>query len=61
MLRFQCEDRRLLPYTGSGRSMYLCPSCLDDKRLEKALARQCRTGETKRLLSQLKEIIADGR
>jgi uncharacterized protein len=61
LLRLQCLDRNLTRFTGSGRSFYLCPACFEQKKLDRALARQCKTGETQKLLNQLKEIIADDR
>jgi len=59
--RFQCKENRLLRFTGNGRSFYLCAQCLDNKRVNRVLARQCKTAETQMLMSQLKEIIADDR
>ena len=61
LLRLQCEEKKLKRFTGIGRSFYLCPLCAEDKRLDRALARQCKTGATQMLLSQLKEIIVDDR
>lgn len=61
LLRLQCQHKKLVRFTGSGRSFYLCESCFEQKKLDRALARQCKTGETQMLLNQLKEIIADVR
>ena len=61
LLRLQCRERTLRPYSGEGRSFYLCPECLTAKQTAKALARQCKSGETQRLLTELKEIITDDR
>ncbi len=61
LLRLQCHDKNLVRFTGAGRSFYLCESCFDHKKLDRALARQCKTGETQKLLNQLKEIISDVR
>ena len=61
LLRLQCRQKALVRFTGSGRSFYLCESCFEEKKLERALARQCQTGDTQMLLNQLKEIIADVR
>ena len=58
LIRLQYLGKRLQRFTGVGRSFYLCQSCLEHKKLDRALARQCKTGETQMLLSQLKEIIA---
>ena len=61
LLRLQCHNKELIRYSGVGRSFYLCEACLDHKKLDRTLARQCKTGETQTLLNQLKEIIADDR
>jgi len=61
LLRLQCRERVLHPYGGQGRSFYLCPECFTSKQTAKALARQCKSGETQRLLTELKEIITDDR
>jgi len=61
LLRLQCHERTLLPYSGQGRSFYLCSECFAAKPTAKALARQCKSGDTQRLLTELKEIITDDR
>jgi len=61
LLRLQCVERSLRLYSGTGRSFYLCPECFAAKQTAKALARQCKSGETQRLLNELKEIITDVR
>ena len=61
LLRLQCHHKALVRFTGAGRSFYVCASCLENKKLDRALARQCKTGDTQMLLNQLKEIIADVR
>jgi len=62
LLRLQCHEKQLVRFTGSGRSFYLCEPCRkEEKKLQKALSRQCRSGEAHAFLNQLKEIIADVR
>ncbi len=61
LLRLQCIERSLRPFTGTGRSFYLCSECFTSKKTARALARQCKSGETQRLLIELKEIITDVR
>ncbi|WP_297439820.1 hypothetical protein [Sulfurimonas sp.] len=61
-LRLQCKDEELKSFTGTGRSFYLCKSCLDDeKKLPKVLMRQCRSKEKDKFMNKLKEIITDDR
>jgi predicted RNA-binding protein YlxR (DUF448 family) len=60
--RFKCEEGELSSYNKAGRSFYLCQSCLDEeKKLQKALMRQCRSGNKDKLMNKLKEIITDDR
>ncbi|MEA3374180.1 MAG: DUF448 domain-containing protein [Campylobacterota bacterium] len=61
LIRLQCEEKMLRPFSGNGRSFYLCKACVEDKKLDRALARQCKSGATQQLMSQLKEIISDDR
>jgi len=61
LLRLQCRERLLIRYDGRGRSFYLCSECFTSKQTAKALARQCKSGETQRLLIALKEIVTNVR
>lgn len=61
LLRLQCIEGALTPFLGEGRSFYLCSECYTSKQTAKALARTCKSGETQRLLNELKEIIIDDR
>lgn len=60
LLRLQCVDAGLIRFNGVGRSFYVCSICLEDeKRIAKALMRECRSGERDKLLNKLKEIITN--
>ena len=62
LLRLQCLKGEISAFNGLGRSFYLCQSCLkEDKRLFRALMRQCKSSEKDKLMNKLKEIIADDR
>jgi len=62
LFRFKCVDGELTPFNGVGRSFYLCQSCLqEDKKIIRALMRQCRGGDKAKLMNKLKEIITDDR
>jgi len=62
LLRLQYIDGNLESFKKSGRSFYICKTCLtDEKRLPKTLMRQCRSGEKDKLMNRLKEIITDDR
>ena len=39
MLRFQCKNREVIPFLGTGRSFYICKECLESKNLAKNLAK----------------------
>jgi len=60
--RLQCIDGNLYTFRGTGRSFYLCKNCLvEEKKVIKALMRQCRSGEKDKFMNKLKEIITDDR
>ncbi|MEA2098811.1 MAG: hypothetical protein U9P72_01635 [Campylobacterota bacterium] len=62
LLRLQHIDGSLESFGGKGRSFYICENCLaQEKKLSKALMRQCRSGDKNKLMNRLKEIIADDR
>ena len=62
MQRLQCVDGMLKIFDGNGRTFYLCDKCLnDEKKLLKALMRQCKSGNKEKLMNKLKEIITDDR
>jgi len=61
-VRLVCKDSEIKPYNGFGRSFYLCNVCLEtEKKVLKALMRQCRTSNKDKLMNILKEIITDDR
>jgi len=62
LLRLQCIDGSLVKFDGVGRSFYICENCLtEEKKVLKAIMRQCRSGQKDKFTSRLKEIIADDR
>jgi predicted RNA-binding protein YlxR (DUF448 family) len=62
LIRLQCENAQLSLFRGNGRSFYLCKVCLEDqKKVLKALMRQCRSGDKDKFSNILKEIITDDR
>lgn len=59
LLRLQCSEKKLIPFSGIGRSFYLCQMCLKDfKKVEKALYRNCKNKDN--YIEQLKEIVGNG-
>ncbi|WP_457749170.1 DUF448 domain-containing protein [Sulfurimonas sp.] len=62
LLRLQCLNGELSSFDGIGRSFYLCQSCLsENKKLFRALMRQCKSSDKDKLMNKLKEIITDDR
>ena len=62
LLRLQCVDGSIEVFKGSGRSFYLCQNCIcEEKKVLKALMRQCRSGDRDKFTNKLKEIITDDR
>ena len=58
--RLQCQNKKLIKFTGMGRSFYICNDCLqNEKTVEKALYRQCKNKDE--YIVQLREIVANGR
>jgi len=39
--RLQCKDKKIVPFSGTGRSFYVCGSCINDKKLIKYILRVC--------------------
>jgi len=62
LLRLQCNDGSIEVFKGSGRSFYICENCIFlEKKVLKALMRQCKSGDRDKFMNKLKEIIADDR
>lgn len=62
LVRLQCKEGLLETFNNSGRSFYICNDCLtNEKKIIKALMRQCKSGEKEKLVNRLKEIITDDR
>ena len=62
LVRLQCDEGLLKAFSSIGRSFYLCSDCLEDqKRIAKALMRQCKSGDKEKITKRLKEIIPDDR
>lgn len=62
LLRLQCKNQEILHFQGEGRSFYFCDDCLSqEKKIVKALMRQCRGGDKDKFMNKLKEIIVDER
>lgn len=60
--RLKCENGQIETFNGNGRSFYICKTCiLDEKKVLKALMRQCRSGDRDKFTNILKEIITDDR
>ena len=58
--RLQCQEKKLIQFSGIGRSFYICNKCLEDEnKLEKALYRSCKNKDM--YIVQLREILANGR
>lgn len=59
LLRLQCIDGSIEVFQKNGRSFYLCDNCLcQEKKVIKALMRQCKSGDKDKFMNKLKEIIA---
>jgi len=62
LVRLQCVEGILKAFNNSGRSFYICKTCLlNEKKIIKSLMRQCKSANKDKLASRLKEIITDDR
>jgi len=65
LVRLQCKNREIVPYSYEGRSFYLCKDCLKnakEDKLAKSLQRYCKTGKDKilKMVETHKEKIFNG-
>lgn len=62
LVRMRCVGGEIASFSGIGRSFYICQDCLvDEKKVIKALMRQCKSANKENLSNKLKEIITDDR
>ena len=62
LYRLQCIEGSIDIFNKNGRSFYVCNECLNqEKKVFKALMRQCRGGDRDKFMNKIKEIITDGR
>jgi predicted RNA-binding protein YlxR (DUF448 family) len=40
LIRFQIKDKKISPFSGVGRSSYLCKECINDKKRLKQLSKR---------------------
>jgi len=59
LIRLQLIDEHIVAYRGFGRSMYLCPQCINDKKRMNGFIRRFRLDREK-LFGTLKEFIKNG-
>jgi predicted RNA-binding protein YlxR (DUF448 family) len=57
LFRLQCIEKKVVPWTGKGRSFYLCKSCRNSPKLYRILSRICRVNKetAKDLVKELNE------
>jgi len=58
MLRVQCKNFEIIPFSGEGRSFYICESCINDKKLDKIIQRVCKVKKDKleQIVIKIKEM-----
>ncbi len=72
LLRLQCQNKKLVLFTGNGRSFYICHECINcgikkqnvqtkglEKKIKNSLSRECKSRED--YVFQLKEILTNVR
>ncbi len=59
LIRLQLHERHVIPFSGIGRSFYLCPSCAANVKRMRGIAKRLGT-EHDALLTILKEFTTHG-
>ncbi len=59
LIRLQLQEGHVVPFSGRGRSFYLCPACADDPRRIRGIAKRLGV-EYDPLLTILKEFTTHG-
>ena len=62
LIRLQQVNNNIFPYTGQGRSFYLCKACSNDKKKLKGLIKRFKlsTENSERFVKYLKELNKNG-
>jgi predicted RNA-binding protein YlxR (DUF448 family) len=62
LIRLQQDNNNIFPYTGQGRSFYLCGICGENERKIKGLTKRFRlsTDDSERFVKYLKELDKNG-
>jgi predicted RNA-binding protein YlxR (DUF448 family) len=62
LIRLQQNNNNIFPFTGRGRSFYLCSSCSEDEKKVKGLIKRFRlsTDDSERFVKYLKELDKNG-
>jgi len=62
LIRLQQDNNTIFPYTGQGRSFYLCSICSENEKKIKGLVKRFRlsTDDSERFVKYLKELNKNG-
>jgi len=62
LIRLQQDNNNIFPYTGQGRSFYLCSICSENEKKIKGLVKRFRlsTDDSERFVKYLKELNKNG-
>lgn len=60
LIRLQCHDKKIVLYSGFGRSFYICKNCSDSNKLIKNLSFRYKIKNLDELRKNLKEILSNG-
>jgi len=62
LIRLQHKDSSIIPYSGQGRSFYLCSACSGNDKKVRSLIRRFRLSRQaqRRLIEYLKELDSNG-
>ncbi|MBD3793088.1 MAG: DUF448 domain-containing protein [Campylobacterales bacterium] len=62
LIRLQQDNHKIFPYTGQGRSFYVCDACRNDEKKIKGLTKRFRLSveESEQFVKYLKELNKNG-
>jgi predicted RNA-binding protein YlxR (DUF448 family) len=60
LIRLQCQEKKIVSYSGFGRSFYVCLDCFDSNKLIKNLSFRYKIKDLDELRKNLKEILSNG-
>jgi len=58
LIRLQCKENRLIFFSGSGRSFYVCKECVKNKKFSKNISYLCKISK-ENAKSQIEQLLKE--